>query len=146
MDLQDKIICKVRNRCVVLIVIFIFFFMGCSGLQVNIPVEVNPVKRENVALLILVENNSTYQIKITYPMSTGMIQQGQYLIFRLFRPGNYRVVATAYAPDPNYPNVYRPVRTVEIPVFLNGYDVVKARDEVVGYYLAVTDGMIFPDR
>lgn len=123
-----------------------FSLIGCQGLQVNIPVEVNPVKRENVALLVLVENNSTYQIKITYPMSIGMIKQGQYLIFRLFRPGNYKVVAAAYAPDPNYPNVYRPVRTVEIPVFLNGYDVVRARDEVVGYYLAITDGMFFQER
>lgn len=125
---------------------FSLFFIGCQGLNINIPVEVNPVNRDNAASLVLVENNSTYQIKITYPTSTGMIKQGQYIIFRLFHPGNYRVVVTAYAPDPNYPNVYRLVKTVEIPVFLNGYDVVRVKDNLVGYYIAVIDGMLFPAR
>lgn len=146
MDSQDKIICKVRNRCVILIAIFILFFMGCSGLQLNIPVEVNPVKRENVALLVLVENKSTYQIKITHPISTGMLKQDQHTIFRLLQPGNYKVIITAHAPDSHYPNVYQLVKTVEIPVFLNGYDVVRVKDTYVGYYLEVTDGMLFPDR
>ncbi len=50
-----------------LILITICIFMtGCAGLQVNIPVEVQLVKREESALLVLVENKSTRQIKITY--------------------------------------------------------------------------------
>ncbi|MBU4502985.1 MAG: hypothetical protein KKA79_10405 [Nanoarchaeota archaeon] len=122
------------------------FLSGCSGLQVNIPVEVNPVKRENVALLVMVENKSAYQIKITHPISTGMLKQDQHTIFRLLQPGNYKVIITAHAPDPHYPNVYQLVKTVEIPVFLNGYDVVRVKDTYVGYYLVVTDGMLFPNR
>ncbi|MBU4259580.1 MAG: hypothetical protein L6308_03730 [Candidatus Omnitrophica bacterium] len=123
-----------------------FFLVGCSGLQLNIPVEVSPVKRENVALLVMVENKSTYQIKITHPISTGMLKQDQHTIFRLLQPGNYKVIITAHASDPHYPNVYQLVKTVEIPVFLNGYDVVKVKDTFVGYYLVVTDGMLFPER
>lgn len=137
----------IKGKLLAIITICILCSTGCSGLRVNIPVEVGPiVKRENAALLILVENNSTYQIKITYPVSTGMIKQGQSMVFRLLRPDNYKVVVTAYAPDPNYPNVCRLVKTVEIPVFLNGYDIVKAKDTYVGYYLAVTDGMLFQNK
>ena len=124
-----------------------FFLSGCQGLQVNIPVEVGSVvKREHAALWVFVENKSTHQIKISYPISTGMLGEGQYTAFRLPKPGNYKVVITAYAQDPNYPNVYQPVKTIEIPIFLNGYDVVRVKDTYVGYYLAVTDGMFFPNR
>jgi len=140
MALKNKL-----NWCFALMLISIFL-SGCSGLQVNIPVEVNPVKRENVALLVLVENKSAYQIKITHPISTGMLKQDQHTTFRLLQPGNYKVIITAHAPDPHYPNVYQLVKTIEIPVFLNGYDVVRAKDTYVGYYLAVTDGMLFPER
>lgn len=123
------------------------FLCGCSGLGVNIPVEIGPViKRENVSLLVMVENKSTYQIKITHPISTGMLKQDQHTTFRLLQPGNYKVIITAHAPDPHYPNVYQLVKTVEISVFLNGYDVVKVKDTFVGYYLEVTDGMLFPNR
>jgi len=135
------------GRYLVLIAIFLVLLFGCSGFQLNIPVEVGPiVKRENVVLLVLVENKSSYQIKITHPISTGMLKQDQHTIFRLLQPGNYKVMITAHAPDPHYPNVYQLVKTVEIPVFLNGYDIVKVKDEFVGYYLAVTDGTLFPER
>lgn len=135
------------SRYPVLITIFLVLVFGCSGLRLNIPVEVGPiVKRENVALLVLVENKSAYQIKVTHPISTGMLKQDQHTTFRLLQPGNYKVIITAHAPDPHYPNVYQLVKTVEIPVFLNGYDVVRAKDTYVGYYLAVTDGILFPDR
>lgn len=112
----------------------------------NIPVEVQSVKREETALLVLVENKSTRQIKITYPVSTGMLKQGQYTVFRLPKPDNYKVVVTAYTEDPDYRDVYKPVATVEIPVFLNGYDTVRARGNFVGYYLEVTDGMLLPNK
>ncbi len=147
MDSQDKIICKVMSGCAILITIIIFFLTGCSGLQLNIPVEVGPiVKREHAALRVLVENKSAYQIKITNPISTGMLKQDQHTTFRLLQPGNYKVIITAHAPDPHYPNVYQLVKTVEIPVFLNGYDIVQVKDTFVGYYLKVTDGMLFPER
>lgn len=137
----------VTSRYFISAVIPIVFLIGCEGVQVNVPVEVGPVvKRENAALWVLVENKSTHQIKVAYPISTGMLQEGQHTVFHLPRPGNYKVVITAYAPDPDYPDVYRPVKTVEIPVFLNGYDVVWVRDTYVGYYLEVTDGMIFTER
>jgi hypothetical protein len=147
MNFQERIIYNIMGGCIILIVICILFLMGCSGLQMNIPVEVGPViKREHAALWVLVENRSTYQIKITHPISTGMLKQDQHTTFRLLQPGNYKVIITAHAPDPHYPNVYQLVKTIEIPVFLNGYDVVRAKDKYVGYYLVVTDGVLFPDR
>ncbi len=137
---------KITTSCPILMAVCLFL-LGCSGLQVNIPLEVGPVvKREHAALWVLVENKSTYQIKITNPISTGMLKQDQHTTFRLLQPGNYKVIITAHAPDPHYANVYQLVKTVEIPVFLNGYDVVKVKDTFVGYYLVVTDGMLFPER
>jgi hypothetical protein len=55
-------------------------------------------------------------------------------------------MVTAYAEDPNYRDVYQPLATVEIPVFLNGYDVVKVKERLVGYYLEVTDGVFLPSK
>lgn len=121
------------------------FLSGCEALQVNIPVEMQSgprMTREEAALWVLVENKSTHQIKITYPVSIGMLRQDQYTIFRLSKPGNHKVMVTSYAEDPNYPNVYQPIETIEIPVFLNGYDVVKVKERLVGYYLEVTNGML----
>lgn len=131
-----------------ILILFVVFFslIGCEGLQVNIPVEVQSVKREGSALLILVENKSTRQIKIAYPISTGMLKQNQHTIFRLPKPGNYNIVVTAYSEDPDYRDVYKLLATVEIPVFLNGYDIVRAKEKFVGYYLEVTDGMLFPSK
>jgi len=135
------------SRYPVLLAIFLILLSGCSGLGVNIPVEIGPViKRENVSLLVMVENKSTYQIKITHPISTGMLKQDQHTTFRLLQPSNYKMIIAAHVPDPHYPNVYQLVKTIEIPVFLNGYDVVKVKDAFVGYYLAVTDGMFFPEK
>ncbi len=127
---------------------FLLLLIGCKGWQVNLPVDVNiqQIKRENAALLILVENKSTRRIKITYPISRGMLRKGQHTIFRLPQAGNHKIVITAYAEDPNSRDVYQPVATVEIPVFSNGYDVVRAKGTFVGYYLAVTDGMLFPNK
>ncbi len=112
---------KTMGKYPILIVICILLLsVGCEGLQVNIPVEFQTVKREEAALLVLVENKSTHQIKITYPVSTGILKQDQYTVFRLSKPGNHKVVVTAYAQDPDYSDVYQPVATVEVPVFLNG--------------------------
>ncbi len=135
------------GRYSVLITIFLVLVSGCSGLQVNMPIEVGPViKREHAALWVLVENQSNHQIKISYPISTGMLQQSQYIAFRLPKLGNYKAVITAYAQDSSYPTVYRPIKTIEVPIFLNGYDIVQAKDTYAGYYLVVTDGMLFPER
>jgi len=121
------------------------FLVSCQGLQVNIPVEVQPTKREDTVLLVLVENKSTRQIKITYPVSTGMLKQNQDTVFRLPKPDNHKVVITAYSEDPDYRDVYRPVATIELPVFLNGYDVIRAKGNFVGYYLEIKDGMLFQE-
>ncbi|MDA8215443.1 MAG: hypothetical protein M0Z64_09245 [Nitrospiraceae bacterium] len=147
-NFQGKTTSKIvfRHPNLSILITICLFLLGCQGLQVNIPVEVQSVKREETALLVLVENKSTRQIKITYPVSTGMLKQGQYTVFRLPKPDNYKVVVTAYTEDPDYRDVYKPVATVEIPVFLNGYDTVRARGNFVGYYLEVTDGMLLPNK
>ena len=119
---------------------------GCEGLQVNIPVKVQTVKREEAALLLLLENKSSRQIKITYPVSSGFLKQGQYTIFSFPKAGNHKVVITAYTEDRRYRDIYQPVATIEIPVFLNGYDTVRARGNFVGYYLEVTDGMVLMNK
>ena len=129
-----------------LIAVCILLFAACDAIRLNIPVEVQSLKPEEAALLALVENKSNRKIKITYPVSTGMLNPGQHVVFRLPQPGNYKVLITVYVESPNYPDVYRPVSTVEIPVFLNGYDVVRARGAFVGYFLEVTDGMLLPNR
>jgi len=122
------------------------FLSGCEGLQVNIPVEIQTVKQEEASLLVLVDNKSTYRVKITYPISTNMLKQDQHTEFRLPKPGNYKVVLTAYAEDPDYRNTYKPVKTVEIPIFLNGYDTIRTKGGFVGYNLEVTDGMFFQGK
>ncbi len=120
--------------------------LGCGGLQFNIPVKVESVKREEAALLVLLENKSTRQIKITYPISSGFLKQGQYTVFSFPKAGNHRVVITAYTEDRRYRDIYQPAATVEIPIFLNGYDIIRAKGRFVGYYLEATDGMLFPNR
>ena len=129
-----------------LIAVCVLLSAACDSIRVNIPVEVQSLKREEASLLVLVENKSSRKIKITYPISTGMLNQGQHTVFRLPEPGNHKIVVTAYAESSDYRDVYLPVSSVEIPVFLNGYDVVRARGAFVGYYLAVTDGMLLPSK
>lgn len=136
---------RIRNN-IVLTALCIFVVAGCNGLQFNIPVEFQSVPREDSALLVLVENRSTRWIKITYPISTDFLKQGQYTVFSLPQPGNYRVVITAYAENHRYRDIYRPVATREIPVFLNGYNLVRAKGRFVGYHLEVMDGMLFPGK
>jgi hypothetical protein len=137
---------KTAGRYWILLGLCTLFLAGCQGLQVNVPVEVQSVPREESALLVLVENKSTRWIKINYPISSGFLKQGQYTVFSLPQPGNYKVVITAYAEDHRYRDVFRPVVTREIPVFLNGYDIVSAKGKFVGYHLEVTDGMILPGK
>lgn len=119
---------------------------GCEGLQVNIPVKAESVKREEAALLLLVENKSSRQIKITYPISSGFLKQKQYTIFSFTKAGNHKVVITAYTEDRRYQDVYQPIATIDVPVFLNGYDLIKAKGNFVGYQIEVTDGMLLPNR
>ncbi len=137
---------KIAGRYWILFGLWVLFLVGCGGLQVNVPVEFQSVPREESALLVLVENRSTRLIKITYPISTDLLKQGQYTIFSFPQPGNYRIIITAYAENHRYRDIYRPVATREIPVFLNGYDIVRAKGKFVGYYLEVVDGMIFPEK
>jgi hypothetical protein len=138
-------ISKAMSRYSILISICILI-IGCEGLQLNIPVQVQSVKREEAALLLLVENKSTRQIKITYPVSSGFLKQGQYTIFSFPKAGNHKVVITAYTEDRRYRDIYQPVATIDVPVFLNGYDLIKAKGNFVGYHLEVTDGMVLPNR
>jgi hypothetical protein len=146
---QQNKINKAMVRCFILIVVCLLMLTGCEGLQVNIPVEVQSgprMSRAESALWVFVENKSNHQIKITYPISTGMLKKDQHTVFRFSNPGTHKVMVIAYAEDPHYPNVYQPIGTIEIPVFLNGYDVVKVKERFVGYYLEITDGMLSPHK
>lgn len=120
--------------------------MGCEGLQVNTPIEVQSVNREEAALLVLVENKSSRLIKITYPISTDFIKKEQYAILSFPKPGNHKVVVVTYTEDRRYRDVYQPISTIEIPVFLNGYDTICAKGNFVGHHIEVTDGMVLPNK
>jgi len=144
-ELTKQLVYKAFGRYLFLIVICLLI-VGCEGPQVNLPVELQSVKREEAALLVLADNKSNRQIKITYPISTGILKQGQHTVFSLPKPDNYKVVVTASAEDLDYLDVYKPVVTVEIPVFLNGYDIVRAKGNLVGYYLEVMDGVLLPGK
>lgn len=133
---------KIADRNYILFGVYFLVLTGCQGLQVSVPVEVQSVPREESALLILVENKSTRWIKIIYPISTDFLKQGQYTVFSLPKPGNYRILITAYAKDPHYRDIYQPIVTKEIPLFLNGYDLVRAKGRFVGYHMEVTDGIL----
>lgn len=147
MNLQNKLICKAVGKYLFLIVICLLLLVGCEGIQVNIPVEVQSVKREEAALLVLVENKSSRLIKITYPISTDFIKKEQYAIVSFPKPGNHKVVVVTYTEDRRYRDVYQPISTIEIPVFLNGYDTIRAKGNFVGHHhIEVTDGMLLPDK
>jgi len=109
--------------------------VGGEGPRVNLPIELQSVKREEAALLVLVDNKSNCQIKITYPISKGMLKQGQHTLFRLPKPDIYKVIVTAFAECPDYRDVYKLVVTMEIPVFLNGYDIVRQWEIFLGIIL-----------
>ena len=140
---------KSRNeiKCLFFILLIVCVFLsGCSGLQVNVPVEVQTLKREDAALKVLVENKSNLYIKITYPIQTGFLEPNQYTVFSLPNPGNYKVVVTAYEKSRKYRYDYREIKTIEMPIFLNGYDIIRAKGGFVGCSLAITYGMFSPDR
>lgn len=122
------------------------FVLGCQGLQLNIPVEFQTLRREEAALLALVENKSNLLLRIVYPVQTGMLRPSQYTVFPLPQPGNHRVVVVAYQEGRDLSYEYRAVSSVELPVFLNGYDTFRAKGRFVGYHIEVTDGMLQPYR
>lgn len=45
-----------------------------------------------------------------------------------------------------YQELQQPIATVEIPGFLNGYDLIRAPARFVDTHLDVTDGTLFPHR
>lgn len=120
--------------------------VSCSGLQVNLPVTFDEPRREDVALLVMVENRANNPIRITYPITTDMLYKGQYTIFPVPRPGNYKVVITASSIDRRWGNIFSPIATKEIPVFMNGYDYIRINGRYIGYHLVITDRMILQNR
>ena len=130
----------------VIITALSLFLLGCEGLQVNIPVEVQSVRREDAALLVYIKNKSTLMIKVTFPVQSGILNPSQDLVFSLPRPGNYHVVVTAYEKGRDYRYDYREVSTVEVPVFLNGYDIFDVKGRLVGHHIEITDGMLLPNK
>lgn len=122
--------------------ICVLVFSGCQGLQVNMPVEVQTVKREEASLLIYVENKSSYRIKLNYPVTTDYLDKGQYTIFPAPKPGNYTVTVTAYTVDYRYKEIYTPIASAEIPIFMNGYDLVRTEGGFAGANLEIKDSML----
>lgn len=122
------------------------FLVACQGLQLNIPLEVQTVRREEAALLVLVENKSTFLLRVVYPIQTAILRRSQHAVFSLPQPGNYRVVVAAYQEGRHHPYEYRQVASLELPVFLNGYDLFQVRGRFVGHLIEVTDGMLVPYR
>ena len=128
----------------ILIGICFFFLSGCASLPFDYPkvgVKVETLKREDAALRVSVENKSSLYVKITYPIETTMLEPDQYTIFSLSKPGNYNIVFAGYEENKDYKYDYKKIKTIEVPVFLNGHDIIKARGELVGYSLVITDGM-----
>lgn len=139
---------NIMGRYLILIVVFTLLLAGCEGMQVNIPVEVKfqSIPQEEAALLVLVENKSALHIEIKHPIQSGMLRPSQNIIFPFPMPGNYTVVVAAYEESHNYRYNYQHISTIEIPVFLNGYDIIRAGGNLVGCYLEVTNGMLLPGR
>lgn len=122
------------------------FLVACQGFQLNIPLEAQTIRREEAALLVLVENKSTSLLRVVYPIQTGMLRPSQSVVFSLPQPGNYRVVVTVYQEGRHQPYEYRQVASLELPVFLNGFDLFQVRGRFVGHHIEVTDGMLVPYR
>lgn len=133
-------------KIIIALVFLLLTVTGCPpGYKVEWlgPITVHTIKREDAALTVLVRNKSRYQLKIEYPTATGYFGFNQDVVFSLPKPGNYKIVVTAFAPDRRYGEpVYSPVATAEIPIYLNGYDYLTVDDKFVGAYVAVTDGML----
>lgn len=119
---------------------------GCPGLQVNLPIYVQQIKQQDAALLVRVENRSSRQIKVTYPIATGFLRSHQHVVFPVANQGSHKIVVSAYSEDRRYSGVFNPVKTVEIPIFLNGHDLIRTNGQYVGYQLVVTDGMLLANR
>lgn len=130
----------------VLLVLCVLFLASCEVLQLNIPLQIQTVKQNEAALMIYAENQTSHIIKIEYPISTSYLSRGQYAFVNVSRPGNYKIVATAYSLDRRYQGAYAAIGTVEIPVFLDGNNIVRTRGGFAGYNLVITDGMFVENR
>lgn len=119
---------------------------GCEKLQVNIPVEFQSLKREDASLLVLIENRSALYLKMSYPFQSGFLKPSQEFAFALSKPGNYHIVVEAYEQSQDYHYDYKHVSTIEIPIFLNGYDVININGKFVGNHIAVTERMLSPNK
>lgn len=127
-----------------LLLLVALLLSGCANWPFDYPraeIRIQTLKQEDAALRVLVENKSSFYIKITYPVQTEMLEPNQYTIFSLPRAGNYNVVVTGYEESKDYKYDYKKIRTIELPIYLNGLDILKTRAELVGYSLTITDGM-----
>ena len=106
-------------------------------------VDVESVQQADPALLVCIENKSSYTLKVTYPEASGFFYQGERVFIRLAQPGNHKIVMGAYTQD-KYNKIYEAIATTEIPIFLDGHTIVTVQGKGAGYLIAVTNGM-FPD-
>jgi len=119
-----------------------FMITACSGLQVNLPIKVQTMEPEDVALGVSLRNQSKYRIKVQHPIVTGFLGTNQEVIFRAPQPGNHQVVISIFDHDRQRTDEYVLVTTMDIPYFLNGQNIVRANGRLVGHQIEITDGMI----
>lgn len=126
------------------LIVFCCGLAGCGIPQEWLPavtVNVESVREEDAAFLVCLDNQSSYTLKLTYPASSGFISPGQSVFLRMGEAGNHKLVITAYLSDKDRGNVYEPLATTEMPVFLDGKNLVSTQGKFVGALVTVTDGM-----
>ncbi|MDI6788635.1 MAG: hypothetical protein QME51_09715 [Planctomycetota bacterium] len=124
--------------------LLLFLLSGCGEMKWQVTSV--QVKQEDVALQVCLDNKSSYVVKANYPVASGYIGRYQHLVLKMPQLGQHNLSITAYVPDRDRGDVYTPVVTIDVPVFLDGTTTVSAHSTFVGYLLELTDGMFSPEK
>lgn len=119
---------------------------GCSGVQFPITLELHSVGQDDSALATLVENRSSFLLRVMYPLQSTIFGPSQFVIFPLPYPGIHRLVVAAFQHGRHRWDEPRLVATLDIPMFLNGHELYRVKGRLVGHHVEVTDGLLVPYR